>query len=57
VLTDELQGFQVKVETSSHGGHARFEHRQGEHDDLVLALAMALWYAEHGEVTPRITFH
>jgi hypothetical protein len=45
ILTGELQDFRVKV---SDGGHVRFEHREGQHDDLVLALALAAWYAEDG---------
>jgi hypothetical protein len=35
----------VKV---SQSGHATFEHREGAHDDLVLACALAAWYAEQG---------
>ena len=49
LLMEELKDFRVKVSDS---GHTRFEHREGAHDDLVLALAMAAWYAEHGD--PRV---
>lgn len=45
VLLSELKDFRVKVSAS---GHARFEHRSGAHDDLVLACALAAWYAERG---------
>jgi hypothetical protein len=45
VLLRELKDFRVKV---SDTGHARFEHREGEHDDLVLATALAAWYGERG---------
>ena len=45
LLMGELKDFRVKV---SDNGHTRFEHREGAHDDLVLALAMAAWFAEHG---------
>jgi hypothetical protein len=47
VLVQELQNFEVRISTS---GHAQFaaDWRSGTHDDLVLALACAVWYAEHG---------
>ncbi len=41
-LVKELMGFQVKLTAA---GNERFEHRDGEHDDLVLALAIVLWVA------------
>lgn len=28
-------------------GYARFGAREGRHDDLVLALAIACWYDDH----------
>ncbi|MBT8401861.1 MAG: hypothetical protein KJO98_15405 [Rhodothermia bacterium] len=44
VLTHEMQNFKVKL--SAETGHASYEHwRSSEHDDLVLALALALWDA------------
>jgi hypothetical protein len=43
ILKQEMKDFRVKVSDS---GHARFEHREGKHDDLVLATALAAWYAE-----------
>lgn len=46
VLLRELKDFRVKVSSS---GHASFEHREGKHDDLVLATALAAWYAERGQ--------
>jgi hypothetical protein len=45
VLLQELKDFRVKI---TDGGHAKFEHREGKHDDLVLACALAAWYAEQG---------
>jgi len=45
VLKQEMKDFRVKV---SDTGHVRFEHREGKHDDLVLATALAAWYAEQG---------
>jgi hypothetical protein len=46
VLTQELQNFQVSI---SEAGHDSYEARVGKHDDLVLALAMALWLATRQE--------
>jgi hypothetical protein len=41
VLVEELRNMRVKV---SLGGHETFEHwRSGQHDDLVLAVALACW--------------
>jgi hypothetical protein len=49
-LTNELLNFKVKVTTI---GSETFESwRERDHDDLVLALACALWYAE--TYPPRI---
>jgi hypothetical protein len=50
VLLDELKDFRVKI---TDGGHAKFEHREGKHDDLVLACALAAWYGEEGRRTAR----
>lgn len=47
ILADELKGFRAKISPS---GHIAFEAaedwRSAKHDDLVLALALALWWAE-----------
>jgi hypothetical protein len=40
VLIDELQSFQASVSAT---GYWRFGARSGKHDDLVLAVAIALW--------------
>ncbi|WDS36083.1 hypothetical protein [Pseudoxanthomonas sp.] len=40
VLTRELQEFRVKY---TEAGNATFNAREGEHDDLVLALAIAVF--------------
>jgi len=45
VLANELQDF--KVSYSPNTGHARFGAREGRHDDLVLALAIACWFDDH----------
>lgn len=46
VLVDELQKFRAKINLDT--GEASFEHwREQDTDDVVLALACALWYADH----------
>ncbi len=47
ILTQEMQTFQVGI---SQSGFDSYNARTGAHDDLVLALAMALWLAHR---TPR----
>ena len=49
VLRAELQNFKAKISLAT--GHDTYEAwREGEHDDLVLSLAMACWFAEHAHV-------
>ncbi|MBY0508666.1 MAG: hypothetical protein K2P94_00810 [Rhodospirillaceae bacterium] len=43
-LKAELQNFRVNF---TQVGNMTFAARMGTHDDLVLAVAIALWYAEH----------
>jgi len=44
-LREELSTFRAKINIDT--GHASFEHwRERDKDDMVLALAMACWYAE-----------
>jgi len=43
VLTQELLNFRVTISESAND---RYEGRSGSHDDLVLAVALAAWYAE-----------
>jgi hypothetical protein len=45
VLASELQDFRAQVTDT---GYWRFGAREGKHDDLVLALAIALWRASAG---------
>jgi hypothetical protein len=53
VLREELLNFRVKVNIST--GHDSHEHwREGDHDDLVLAAAMAVWSARAPEFTIMI---
>ena len=44
-LVRELQDFRVEYTTT---GHLTFNARSGRHDDLVLALAIAVWRAHGG---------
>lgn len=45
VLREELMNFRAKINPDT--AHASFEHwREGQHDDLVLAAALACWYRE-----------
>jgi len=45
ILIDELLNFKVKIDTRT--AHDSYEAwREGIHDDLVLAVALACWYAE-----------
>lgn len=47
-LTHELQNFQVKISLdTAHDSYGAW--REGAHDDLVLAVCMALWIAHHGQ--------
>jgi len=43
ILENELRAFRGQMSAQ---GRARFEAEQGEHDDLVMALAQAVWYLE-----------
>jgi hypothetical protein len=57
VLTEELQKFRAKIDVST--GHASFEHwRERDHDDVVLALALACWHGENKrELPPKPKSH
>jgi hypothetical protein len=44
VLVKELLNFKVKVTASANETYEAW--REGDHDDLVLALAVAVWFAE-----------
>jgi hypothetical protein len=43
-LVKELLAFQVKITASAHDTYGAW--REGTHDDQVLAVAMAVWFAE-----------
>lgn len=48
-LVSELQNFRIKVTEST--GDAFLAWREGAHDDLVLAVALALWEGQQAGVT------
>lgn len=50
-LVDEMMNFRIKISTKT--GHDSYEAwREGVHDDLVLAVALPLWWAmRHGSTT------
>jgi hypothetical protein len=43
-LLHELEGYQCKITAAAHVQYGAW--REGEHDDLLLAVALATWYAE-----------
>lgn len=50
-LTAELANFRCKISASgrdTYGAGAAPDWREGAHDDLVLAVSLACWYAERG---------
>jgi len=48
ILIKELLGFKVRIDPqTAHDSYAAW--REGEHDDLVLSAAMAIWYARRDE--------
>ena len=58
VLLAELSHFKVKIDPqTSHDSYSAW--RERDHDDLVLALALACWWSERPKKppTPRIVWH
>lgn len=53
-LVRELQDFRVKY---TENGHLTFNAREGKHDDLVLALAIAVWRAQKQLAQPARMIH
>ena len=48
-LADELHNFKVTISPLGHDSYgAGGEWREGQHDDLVLAVALAAWFGETG---------
>lgn len=55
-LTDELVGFKVKISLTGHDSYAAGEDwRSAPHDDLVLALALAVWQGERAMAGPLMS--
>jgi hypothetical protein len=51
ILVRELENFRVKITASAHETFEAW--REGDHDDLVLAVALACWWAERvGHIGP-----
>ena len=50
-LIRELLAFQVKITTAANDTYGAW--RDGAHDDLVLAVALATWYAERVKPIPE----
>jgi hypothetical protein len=56
VLKKELLDFKRKINLKT--GHDSYEHwREGDHDDLVLAAALACWWARRRGGTRRVRFY
>jgi hypothetical protein len=51
-LTKELQNFKMKIDSVT--AHDSYSAREGQHDDLVLSLSLACWFAEHGPRPPVV---
>jgi len=50
-LVREMKTFRVKIADS---GHARFEHAsESDTDDILMSLACALWFMQHGSDLPQ----
>jgi hypothetical protein len=49
VLVRELMDFRVKISDQGHDSYGSW--REGSHDDLVLAVAVAAWYGERWRAT------
>jgi hypothetical protein len=50
-LVQELRDFEVRITAAA---NAQFSHRDGAHDDLVLAVALALWGSRQREPSRRL---
>jgi len=51
-LTQELTNFRYKISASGHDSYEAW--REGDHDDLVLALALAVWQINDGYTGPLL---
>jgi hypothetical protein len=48
ILISELQNFTVKISSSGHDSYAAA--KESIHDDMIIALALPVWYSERGSV-------
>ena len=53
-LVKELLQFKVRLTAAAHDTYGVW--REGQHDDLVLALALAVWYAEVAKPAPPLAY-
>ena len=54
VLLKELKAFKVEIKRNGHDTYGN-DWREAEHDDLVLALLLAVWWGEkHAPMTPEL---
>jgi hypothetical protein len=51
ILINELLNFRVKITANANDTYEAW--REGQHDDLVLGLSMACWYAERRNSKPQ----
>jgi hypothetical protein len=51
-LTAELLNFQEKITEAAHESFGAW--RENQHDDVVLGLSLALWYADKGQREMRV---
>jgi hypothetical protein len=54
ILRKELESFEVKITPQGHDQYLSW--REGAHDDLVLAVAMATWYREWSDPAKLAAF-
>jgi hypothetical protein len=59
ILMEEMKNFRVKIsaagnETYGAGPVGLEGHREGKHDDLLLAVAMICWYVSRSRPDPRV---
>jgi hypothetical protein len=52
-LIEELINFKVKISTSGHDSYEAW--REGQHDDMVLSLAIGCWFGEKIGLRKKIT--
>lgn len=53
VLIAEMQNFKVTISTAGHDSYSAW--RENQHDDLVLAVALACWASTHAQINAKWT--